>query len=115
LGRLRRGSKEDQDLYDFICAREKDPVDKFTGTPGGLKKEHAPVPITLAMRFWLRLDNELAGATDESGCYHDPRAIDYMLREWGWEDDVDDFTDARFLMRCLGSGRAVALSEATRK
>jgi hypothetical protein len=110
VGRLRRGKPEERNTYELIKRLEKKPIDPTTGTPGGLKKAHAPVPIARSMRFWLRLDQELVGALDQSGCYHDPRAIDYLLGQWGW-DDIEDLADARYLMRCLGTGRAEAFSD----
>lgn len=57
------------------------------------------------MRFFLRLDSELAGALDASGCYHNPTAVNGMLDEYGILD-FEERRSARWLLRCIGDGRA---------
>lgn len=85
-------------------------MDPKTGTPGGLRKEHAPVPITRAMYFWVRLDEELVGALDSGGCFHEPVAVNAMLQCYGIEDEESQRT-SREVLRYLGIGRAEALFE----
>ena len=78
------------------------------------------------MRLWLRLDQELIGGTDASGCYFRPEALAVVLPwhreailEWmetfgGYPYQPDDsvaYEVARRLLRAIGSGRALALSE----
>lgn len=78
------------------------------------------------MRLWLRLDEELLGATDDAGCYHRPEALDVVL---GWYaesvrlwlegvagapatlHDGEVNRIARRMLRAIGSGRADARSE----
>ena len=63
------------------------------------------------MLYWIRLDEELIGALDESGCYADPVSVDHVLSEYGIED-FEERRAARRLLRALGSGRADAIREA---
>ena len=86
------------------------PIDETTGTPGGLKKEHAPVPITPGMRWWIKLDEELTGALDANGCFHNPVAVNDILERYGVTDD-ESMKTAREVLRYLGLGRAEALFE----
>lgn len=62
------------------------------------------------MRWWLRIDEELVGALDANGCFHEPVALNDMLTRYGVEDP-DDQKTAREVLRYLGIGRAEALFE----
>jgi hypothetical protein len=60
------------------------------------------------MLWWIRLDEELLGALDANGCFHDPVAVNEMLTAYGVEDQEGQRT-AREVLRYLGIGRAEAL------
>lgn len=77
-------------------------------TPGGLRVEHAPVPVTPEMRWWLMIDEELVGARDANGCYNDPTATTAMLAAYGVEDPEGQKV-ARFVLRFIGMGRSEAM------
>ena len=59
------------------------------------------------MRFWHRLDLELAGDLDQAGCYHQSRAVNGMLTEYGILA-FEERRAARALLRCIAQGRAEA-------
>lgn len=98
------------------------------GTPQGIPPQYAPIPIAPWMRLWLRIDEELLGATDESGCYYRPESLETvlgwylepirvslerMISDYGPEtSDAEILKSARSLLRYLASGRAEARSEA---
>jgi hypothetical protein len=60
------------------------------------------------MAFYVQMDEELVGALDENGCFHDPDAVNGMLTEYG-VTDPESRRVARRLLRFLGIGRAEAL------
>lgn len=69
-----KGSARETPEFRFHFARG--------GTAGGLKPEHAPIPLLPGCHFWLRLDSELIGAGGDSG-YPDPVSVDHVLtRRW---------------------------------
>lgn len=78
------------------------------------------------MRLWLRIDQDLVGGTDDGGCYFRPEALGVVLpwhqgaiQEWllafgGYPDEPplpEAYAVARRLLRAIGGGRALALSE----
>lgn len=95
------------------------------GTPMGIPAELAPIPVGPGMRLWLRLDEELIGGLDESGCYARPEALAEVVDEY--EEAVEVWLDtfagippplgptgraiARRMLRELGAGRAEARAE----
>lgn len=97
------------------------------GTPfGGIDPKLAAIPVTPAMRLWLRLDQELVGGTDDGGCYFRPEALAVVLPwhreailEWlkafggyPYEPPVQEaYAVARRFLRAIGGGRALARSE----
>lgn len=60
------------------------------------------------MRWWLTIDDELIGALDANGCFHDPVAVNAMLTAYG-VDDPEGQMIARLVLRFLGMGRSEAL------
>lgn len=118
---LKSVPKRDQEEPWYIYWSERG------GTPQGIPPQYAPITVTPGMRLWLRLDEELLGATDEAGCYHRPEAVGVVLswyeesiRVWmetvaGLPPDMpvgDVFRLARKLLRAIGAGRAEARVEA---
>lgn len=78
------------------------------------------------MRLWLRLDEELLGATDDAGCYHRPEAVGTVLSWYAesvriWMERIGGlppetpepelFRIARRLLRAIGTGRAEVRAE----
>ncbi len=76
------------------------------------------------MLFWLRLDVELIGGTDDGGCHFRPSEVRGVLDEaqeellswmegfFGHPVPLDDCRRfARRLLRDLGSGRAMARND----
>ena len=57
---------------------------------------------------WVRFDEELVGALDQNGCFHNPDAVNRMLTEYGVRD-TESRRIARRLIRFMGVGRAAAL------
>lgn len=128
-----RPDPEDQsDAYRYWLARG--------GTPGGLNPDHAPIPVSAAMRLWLRLDEDLVGGMDGSGCYPTPQALRLVIDDnwteietWfrcyrvrltpkpgyrflhsislGAIDGPEMRRTAMYLIRCLGAGRAEVQAE----
>lgn len=85
-------------------------MDPKTKTPGGLEKKDAPVPVTSSMRPWLELDQDLVGALDQNGCFHNPLAVNALLESRGIVDEESQYV-CRQLLRALGFGRSEALFE----
>jgi hypothetical protein len=77
------------------------------------------------MRLWLRLDEELIGGLDESGCYARPESVAAVVEEYAEAVEVwmagfaglppplgtTGRAVARRMLRDLGAGRAEARAE----
>ena len=68
------------------------------------------MPVTREMRWWIQIDEELVGALDANGFFHNPIATIEILRRYG-VDDEDEQRTAREVLRYFGIGRAEATFE----
>ena len=93
------------------------------GTPYGLEPELAAIPVSPGMRYWIRLDQELIGGTDDGGCHYRPTEVECVLGRPDVEEELLSWCEgfagedvplvtaknwARRILREIGSGRAVA-------
>ena len=119
-----------------------EPLDPETGTPGGLRKEHAlptdfrggrfvrrrriwsyeggaPVytgRLRAGIRWIERLDAELSGDRDPwSGVTTPAEAVDHLLERRHKITDPDELWLCRFLLAKCDQGRAEAKAEADRE
>jgi hypothetical protein len=110
LGAVRSSSSARcKGLYDWIKAHEKSPIDKETGTPGGMAERFVPVPIVAEMVPFLELWQELAGDMGDNGV-PSAIAIDHLLDERGvWESSTR--RTVRHLMLILADARSEGYDE----